>query len=55
MPPRPGLVGATGDPVRSSWTLEEAMPYAVAVGAGQDDPAREPAFTTQLHVALQTA
>lgn len=47
MPLRPDVVGATGDPVRCSWTHDEAMLYAVAVGAGQEDPARELAFTTE--------
>ena len=44
---RPGLVGATGDPVEFAWTHDDTMLYAVAVGAGQDDPLRELAFTTE--------
>jgi acyl dehydratase len=44
---RPDLVGATGDPVEFAWTHDDTMLYAVAVGAGQDDPLRELAFTTE--------
>jgi acyl dehydratase len=47
MPLRPDLVGTTGDPVDVSWTHDEAMLYAVAVGAGQLDPTDELAFTTE--------
>jgi acyl dehydratase len=44
---RPDLVGATGDPVEFAWTRDDTMLYAVAVGAGQDDPLQELAFTTE--------
>ena len=44
---RPDLVGATGDPVEFAWTHDDTMLYAVAVGAGQDDPLFELAFTTE--------
>lgn len=47
MPLHPDLVGTTGDPVEFSWTHDDAMLYAVAVGAGQADPTRELAFTTE--------
>lgn len=41
------LVGTTGEPVECSWTHDDAMLYAVAVGAGLPDPALELAFTTE--------
>ncbi len=47
MPLRPDLVGTAGDPVDVSWTHDDAMLYAVAVGAGQLDPTAELAFTTE--------
>jgi acyl dehydratase len=47
MPLHPDLVGTTGDPVDVGWTHDDAMRYAVAVGAGQLDPTRELAFTTE--------
>jgi acyl dehydratase len=47
MPLHPDLVGTTGDPVEFSWTHDDAMLYAVAVGAGQDNPTLELAFTTE--------
>ena len=47
MPLRLDAVGVTGEPVEFAWTHDDAMLYAVAVGAGQEDPARELAFTTE--------
>lgn len=43
----PDLVGRTGDPVEFDWRHDDAMLYAVAVGAGQENPAAELAFTTE--------
>ncbi|MHA7985292.1 MaoC/PaaZ C-terminal domain-containing protein [Rathayibacter sp. CAU 1779] len=40
-------VGIAGEPHIVSWTPDEAMLYAVGVGAGQDDPLAELAFTTE--------
>jgi acyl dehydratase len=37
MPINPEAVGATGDPVRRSWTSKDALLYALGVGAGVDD------------------
>ncbi|MFB9902691.1 MaoC/PaaZ C-terminal domain-containing protein [Allokutzneria oryzae] len=41
-----GLVGQTAGPLRRSWTESDAMLYALGVGAGQQDPMRELAWTT---------
>lgn len=43
MPLDPRAVGATGGPVRRSWTSKDALLYAVGVGAGTS----ELAFTTE--------
>ena len=41
-----GLLGTTGEPVEFSWSVDDVLLYALAVGAGQDDPLGELAFTT---------
>ncbi|OJY45498.1 MaoC/PaaZ C-terminal domain-containing protein [Pseudonocardia sp. 73-21] len=41
-----GLLGTTGEPVEFSWTVDDVLLYALAVGAGHDDPLGELAFTT---------
>lgn len=41
------LVGTVSRPVRRTWTADDAMLYAIAVGAGQDDPQSELEFTTE--------
>ena len=43
MPIDPSAVGATGNPVKRSWTSKDGLLYAVGVGAGTD----ELAFTTE--------
>jgi len=43
MPVDPSAVGATGDPVKRSWTSKDALLYAVGVGAGTS----ELAYTTE--------
>lgn len=40
-------VGRTDEPWERSWTADEALLYAVAVGAGQDDPLTELAWSTE--------
>ena len=40
-------VGKSGPAVERSWTASDAMLYALAVGAGQADPAAELQFTTE--------
>ena len=37
MPIDPSAVGATGDPVKRSWTSKDGLLYALGVGAGLDD------------------
>ncbi len=48
-------VGMTGPPVERSWTADDVLLYALAVGAGQADPAAELEFSTENSdgVALQ--
>lgn len=41
------FVGRSGEPVERTWTTDDALLYAVAVGAGQGDPSRELEFTTE--------
>jgi acyl dehydratase len=45
-------VGATTTPVEVSWTSDETLLYALAVGAGRDDPHRDLAFTTENSVGI---
>ena len=44
---RPDLLGASSDPVEFSWGPDDVMLYALAVGAGQADPAADLALTTE--------
>jgi acyl dehydratase len=41
------IIGVDSAPVEHSWTSADAMLYAVAVGAGQQDPTQELEFTTE--------
>lgn len=41
------LVGVPTEPLRRSWTDRDTLLYAIAVGAGSDDPTRELEFTTE--------
>jgi acyl dehydratase len=47
MPLNPQAVGTVGAPFDRSWTSADALLYAVAVGAGADQPLEELAFTTE--------
>jgi acyl dehydratase len=48
MPINPDAVGATSDPVESSWTSKDCLLYALGVGAGASDPTgSELGFTTE--------
>lgn len=40
-------VGSEAGPITVAWEPDDALLYAVAVGAGQDDPLAELAFTTE--------
>ena len=42
-----GIVGVTRGPWTRSWTSTDSLTYALGVGAGQLDPTRELAFTTE--------
>jgi acyl dehydratase len=43
----PALLGAVSAPVEHSWRNSDVLLYAVAVGAGQQDPTQELEFTTE--------
>lgn len=47
MPLNLDVVGTTSEPIPVSWKADEALLYAIGVGAGQDDPLAELAFTTE--------
>jgi acyl dehydratase len=47
MPIDPTGCGVTGNPFDRSWTSTDCILYSLAVGAGDDDPSRELAFTTE--------
>ncbi|MEL7156286.1 MAG: MaoC/PaaZ C-terminal domain-containing protein [Actinomycetota bacterium] len=48
MPVNPDAVGAKGDPRRASWTSDDALLYALGIGAGVSDPVgAELEFTTE--------
>ncbi len=48
MPVNPDAVGATSEPVESSWTSKDCLLYALGVGAGATDPTGfELEFTTE--------
>lgn len=42
----PDLLGKTSEPNEFSWTHDDVLLYALSVGAGQEDPLDELAFTT---------
>ncbi|MGI9622454.1 MAG: MaoC/PaaZ C-terminal domain-containing protein [Acidimicrobiales bacterium] len=43
----PDAVGIGGEPIERSWDSKDCLLYALGVGAGADDPARELEFTTE--------
>lgn len=43
----PSLIGTTLAPRTERWTTKDSLLYALGVGAGQDDPQGELAFTTE--------
>ena len=47
MPLNLNAVGTSSEPRTVSWTSDEALLYAIGVGAGQDDPLAELEFTTE--------
>ncbi|WP_433502925.1 MaoC/PaaZ C-terminal domain-containing protein [Pseudonocardia halophobica] len=55
MPLAPDLIGTRSGPVEYSWTRDDVLLYALAVGAGQADPTAELAFTTENSEGVSTA
>lgn len=47
MPINPDAAGTVGSPAERSWTSTDCLLYAVAVGAGADEPLTELEFTTE--------
>ncbi|GAA1019462.1 3-hydroxyacyl-thioester dehydratase HtdY [Acrocarpospora pleiomorpha] len=47
MPLDPGYIGSTVGPFTTEWTARETLLYALAVGAGAQDPGAELQFTTE--------
>lgn len=47
MATRPDLPGTRSGRVASSWTPDDVMLYALAVGAGADDPLTDLVLTTE--------
>ena len=47
MPVDPNAAGSLSEPFSVSWTSDDLLLYALGVGAGQDDPARELPYTTE--------
>jgi acyl dehydratase len=47
MPFNHDAIGLRGEPVELSWSTDDVLLYALAVGAGQQDPSGELEFTTE--------
>lgn len=47
MPLHHDIIGMRGEPVEVTWSTDDALLYALSVGAGQQDPCRELEFTTE--------
>jgi acyl dehydratase len=47
MPFNHDVIGMRGEPSELAWSTDDALLYALSVGAGQGDPYRELAFTTE--------
>jgi acyl dehydratase len=48
------IVGTDSEPAERSWTEADVLLYALAVGAGQEDPLSELEFTTENSIGVQT-
>src|SRR5690348_3167391 len=48
------IVGVPAEPAERSWTVNDVMLYALAVGAGQSDPVSELEFTTENSTGITT-
>ncbi|MEJ8279302.1 MaoC family dehydratase [Pseudonocardia spirodelae] len=55
MPLAPDLEGTQCEPVSFAWARDDVLLYAVAVGAGGEDPAGELALTTENTEGVRTA
>jgi acyl dehydratase len=47
------LIGVASEPAERSWTSDDALLYAIAVGAGLGDPLRELEFTTENSAGIE--
>jgi acyl dehydratase len=47
------IIGTDSEPVERSWTETGVLLYALAVGAGQEDPLAELGFTTENSIGVQ--
>jgi acyl dehydratase len=47
------IIGIDSEPVERSWTETDVLLYALAVGAGQEDPLAELEFTTENSIGVQ--
>lgn len=50
----PDLVGTQSEPVNFAWARDDVLLYALAVGAGQEDPTDELALTTENTEGVRT-
>ena len=48
------IVGIDSEPAERTWTETDVLLYALAVGAGQDDPLAELEFTTENSIGVRT-
>jgi acyl dehydratase len=48
------IIGVDNDPTEHSWSQSDVLLYALAVGAGQDNPLAELEFTTENSIGVQT-
>ena len=48
------IIGADSEPAERSWTETDVLLYALAVGAGQQDPLAELEFTTENSIGVRT-
>ena len=46
-------IGVEREPWQRSWTEDDVMLYAVGVGAGQEDPLAELAFTVENAIGVE--
>jgi acyl dehydratase len=54
MPLNHDIAGVDSEPAERTWTESDVLLYALAVGAGQEDPLAELEFTTENSIGVQT-